>query len=293
MNKYAICHSPCHDGLASAWVAKQFDPTIEIFHSSRKHEWREKLAPKSGDMVYFIDICPEAKDLENFQKRSVDFLVLDHHETDMLAITKYDTKNKSDLLSLCKFDMKNAGCIVAWHHFFHDEPIPKMLEYIAIADMWGWRDDNDHAAIQYIRTELEPDASVEEFDALISSFDENAAIALGGMVYKRICKEVSYSAKHGHLMSFDGTEVLAVNTSLFHSEIGHELSLNSPSKIGVIYTYSPANDGVKLSFRGEGANRLAEKYGGGGHPQAAGCYMTLDQFDKYLKTSRKNVIMEA
>jgi nanoRNase/pAp phosphatase (c-di-AMP/oligoRNAs hydrolase) len=44
---------------------------------------------------------------------------------------------------------------------------------------------------------------------------------------------------------------------------------------------------------GNYAQKLAETYKGGGHPLASGFYMTLDQFDKYLKTAKKNATMEA
>lgn len=295
MKKYAICHKQCHDGLGGAWVAKQFDSDINIFYTSRRDEWREILGPQieSGDFVYFIDYAPTPADLEDFQRRSIDFKVLDHHATDFNRIKAHDVLHQTNLMSFCVYDMKKAGCEIAWDYFFHGEPLPKMLEYIAVADLYTWRSPEDHAVVQYIRTILEPDASLEDFNGLLKTFSVETAEGIGGMIYKRICKDVDFVAKKACIMEFDGTEVLAVNSAHYHSEIGHELSLNSGNGLGVIYTYSPANDGVKVSVRGPGANTFAEKYGGGGHPQAAGCYFTIEQFDKYLKTARKNVIMEA
>lgn len=300
MKTYVVSHGPCHDGLAGAWVAKKFDPSYEVFFTSRQNEWKEELGPllQSGDFVFFIDYTPNPSDLEDFQKRSIDFMVLDHHETDFRLVTNYDKKNEGNLMSFCKYDLTIAGCQVAWNHFFPNQPLPNMLKYIAIADIYAWGEGEwDHAIVQYIRTILEPDATIEEFDMLLNSFNEEAFYDVGKWIYRRICKEVDYMAKKAYLMDFDGVEVLGVNSSLFHSEVGHELAIKSPSGLGVVYTYNPTHNSVKLSVRGSGsksdANLFAEKYKGGGHPMAAGFYMTIDQFDKYLKTAKKNATMEA
>jgi len=294
MKRYAVCHKQCHDGLAGAWVAKKYIPDVNVFFTSRKDEWKELLNPQilEGDFVYFIDYAPSPSDLEDLQKRNVGFQVLDHHATDFNRIQTYDSMNNTNLLLFCKYDMQKAGCQVAWDYFEKSEPLPKLLEYIAIADIYAWRSDLDHFVVQYIRTIMEPDATVEDFDRFKNSFNEIESQKLGEIIYKRITKDVHFVAKRANLMDFDETTVLAVNSAHYHSEIGHELTLGSPSGLGIVYTYFPANDGVKLSVRGTGANAFCEKFDGGGHPQAAGCYMTIEQFSKYLKTARKNTGME-
>ena len=300
MKDWVISHALCHDGLAGAWVANRFNPEFEIYFTSRKNEWKEEIGSfiQPNDFVYFIDYTPDPADLEDFQKRSIEFLVLDHHETDFRNVTNYDKRHGSNLLSFCKYDLKNAGCVVAWNHFFPDQKLPLMLKYVAIADIYAWGDGEwDHAVVQYIRNIIDPDASIAEFDSLLKDFNEDYAYAEGKNVYRRICKEVDFMASRAYLMNFDGVEVLGINSSLYHSEVGHEIAIKSPTGLGVVYTYSPVYDSVKISVRGSGqgqsANLFAENYGGGGHPLAAGFSMTIDQFDKYLKTAKKNAKMEA
>jgi oligoribonuclease NrnB/cAMP/cGMP phosphodiesterase (DHH superfamily) len=293
MRTIAVSHKACHDGLAGAWVARQFDKNIEVFFSSRQHEWRELLTINAGDFVYFIDFTPQPADLEALIGRSVECLILDHHETDLLDMQAFDATNKTNLMQFCKFDMNNAGCMVAWNHFFPGKTPPKMLEYVAVADLWKWRGPEDYAAVQYIRTLLDPDASIDEFDALLQKFNEETAINLGSVVYNRVIKDAKHTAKHFCLMDFDGTEVAAVNASLYQSEVGHELTSKSPSGIGVVYNFVPEKNYVRFSVRGNGSNTLAKKYKGGGHPQAAGFTLSIEQFNKYLATAKKNAIMEA
>lgn len=303
MKTYVVSHKACHDGLAGAWVAKKFDASYEVFFTSRKNEWRDDLLPllQAGDFVYFIDYTPDPADLERLLRTSIDFQVLDHHETDQRLVINYDKRHDGNLMSFCKYDLSIAGCQVAWNHFFPGQMLPDMLEYISIADIYAWDKDEDpdwnHSVVQYIRTVMEPDASIEQFDQLLRDFDRAKAYTMGKMVYQRICKEVDFISKKGYLMDFDGVEVLAVNSSVYHSEIGHELAKQSPTGLGLIYTYNPVYDGVKISVRGNDtsnprANKFAENYLGGGHPNAAGFYMTIDQFDKYLKTAKKNATME-
>jgi oligoribonuclease NrnB/cAMP/cGMP phosphodiesterase (DHH superfamily) len=292
MKTIVVSHKACHDGLAGAWVARQYDKNVEIFFSSRQHEWREKLVINSGDFVFFIDFTPQPYDLESLIGRSVKCLILDHHETDLLDMQAYDSKNKTSLMQFCKFDMNNAGCMVAWNHFFPKKIPPKILEYVAVADLWKWRGQKDHAVVQYIRTILDPDASIDEFNDLLQNFDEDSAAAIGDVVYRRVLKDSKHTAKHFCIMNFDDVEVAAVNASLYQSEVGHELTSKSPSGIGVVYNFVPEKNYVRFSVRGEGSNTFAKKYNGGGHPQAAGFTLPIEQFNKYLATAKKNAIME-
>lgn len=292
MTKFLVAHKACHDGLAGAWVAKQFDPSLNVFFSSRKHEWKDHIHPQTGDFVYFVDFSPNPEDLHHLIDQDIKCMVLDHHDTDVNKIKNYDTLNHSGLGQYCNFDMTKAGCLVAWDYFFKDKPYPKLLEYISIADIWAWRDDRDHAIVQYMRTLMDADATLEQFEEMLNQFDEEKFAMLGQGIYKRVQKDAKHMAKRFCIMDFDGVEVAAVNGTLYHSEVGHELSLVSPSGIGVVFSVIPESNTIKVSARGDKANKFAEKYGGGGHPQAAGFYMDIDRFNKYLVTAKKNVIME-
>jgi len=292
MPKYLVSHKSCHDGLASAWVAKRFDSSLNVFFSSRKHEWKKVLNLQAGDFVYFTDFAPNPEDMFGLINRGIDCRVLDHHDTDVNKIKEFDLKNNGELSKHCTFDMSKAGCLVAWDYFFKDEPYPKMLEYISIADVWQWRDEKDHFVIQYLRTLLDQDAGLDEFKKILSEFDEEKFAMLGSGIYRRVEKDSKYMAARFCIMDFDGTQVAAVNATLYYSEVGHELTLVSPTGLGVVYSMIPESNTMKVSVRGSGANKFAEKYGGGGHPQAAGFYMTLEQFNKYLATAKRSAIME-
>ncbi len=286
--KFIISHGGCDDGLAGAWVGHKALPDASIIFTSRKHGWKDKLTVSAGDIVYFIDFCPYPIDMLNFINSGVECIVLDHHESDLNKIKEFDGKNNTNLMSSCFFDLTKAGCLVAWDYFFKDQIPPKLLEYISIADTWKWRGDKDHAIIQYFRTILDSgDTSIEEFDGVLNSFDEEKYYMLGMALHKRVKKDAISIARKYCIMDFDGTKVAAVNGTLYNSEIGHELSLVSPCGIGVVYTIIPESDTVKISARGIGANKFCEKYNGGGHPEAAGAYFNLNQFNKYLTTATK------
>jgi len=97
---------------------------------------------------------------------------------------------------------------------------------------------------------------------------------------------VTRLATNRYEMDFDGTLVHAMNDSLFPSELGHRFEESSPSSIGITYYVSPVNGIVKVSARGKGAKEFCEKYGGGGHPLAAGFVMNIKEFIRFFETAK-------
>ena len=76
------------------------------------------------------------------------------------------------------------------------------------------------------------------------------------------------------LVEFEGYQVYAVNASSFlRSELGHRLALKK-GPFSIVYRFE--QDTLRISLRGDGTIdciKLAEKYGGGGHHDAAAIIM--------------------
>lgn len=89
------------------------------------------------------------------------------------------------------------------------------------------------------------------------------------------------------IVEFEGMEVLAVNTPMSASKIGNDLVKMKPP-VGIIW--SELSDLIYVSLRSDGTvnvGEIASKYGGGGHPKAAGFRLPLGA-DKPWKIIKEN-----
>ena len=215
-------------------------------------------------------------------------------------------------LPLCvAFDLKKSGARLAWEHFHPNTPPPLTLQHIEDQDMWRfalpgtrpfcralrllpfdlatWHqlvtDTPDEAAPRYAETVVQGSA-IEQFyqrevERLAQSGLRMPARLRGEPV------DALQAQRHGQAIIADGeltwltTPGIAINANaMFASELGNSLAEQSGS-YGLIWQLSGDGE-VKASLRSQGkaldVSIIATRYGGGGHPNAAGFRMPAGQF---------------
>lgn len=209
------------------------------------------------------------------------------------------------------FDLEKSGARLAWEHFHPDAPPPLLLRHIEEQDMWrftlpgtrafcralrlqpfdfaAWHqlvvDTPDEAAPRYRETIVQGTAIEQYFEReverLAGSHLRTAAQVRGEPV------DALQALRHGQTIVTDGDQAwlalpgIAINANaLFASELGNLLAEQSGS-YGLIWQYSGDGE-VKASLRSKGktldVSAIATRYGGGGHPNAAGFRMPAEQF---------------
>lgn len=285
---YNITHGGgCNDGLASAWVVQRYFSNMpnkpSVIFSTYNYEWKKNQF-KSGDKIYFTDFSPKPDEAVNLLNHGIEFVVFDHHATTMEELRNYE--DKVFIEHNYNLNTSYCGAILTWKHFFPTEEVPLLLEYINIADMWQWEKKKDSKEVcMWIRNNLILN-DINSFDNLFKNFDLKKAICEGSLLLKYRDKLVEELAYNKYEIDFHGIKVHAINDSLFSSELGHVLENSSPSGLGLTYYISATNKTVKVSVRGNGAKEFCEKYGGGGHPHAAGFIMNLESFIRFLDTAK-------
>jgi oligoribonuclease NrnB/cAMP/cGMP phosphodiesterase (DHH superfamily) len=84
---------------------------------------------------------------------------------------------------------------------------------------------------------------------------------------KKIIKDIASSAI---TVSFEGYNVLSANCPILRSEIGHTL-VDKKGPFSIIWREKGGQVVVSLRANGKvNVAKIAEKYGGGGHPSASG-----------------------
>lgn len=259
-NIVVLYHADCPDGFGAAWAAwKKFGNKADylaVFH--------QQPAPKGlkNKKIYLVDFCYPISEMEKLKKEAVSVVVIDHHITANSAI-----KIADDYL----YKNNNSGSVLSWRYFYPKKPVPKLLLHIEDVDLWRFK-------LPFTR---ELTGLLESFDFDFRIWNKIAAnlnnpkkfkeSVRDGKTILRYQKEIlNHLLRQADKVKFNGYEVLAVNSPVFNSELGHFLSRKKPP-FGIVWYRN--NHKNFFSLRADGkidVAKIAKKYGGGGHKSAAG-----------------------
>ena len=287
-------------------ISGQFDPTrtIEVMPLAFGRDWDapidadyiEHLGHHSEvvEEIYIVDISLSRSRYEQVieelgrrgrigeQKPRV--ICIDHHRS---AVDRLEEINSYCDETYIHIGPGLSGATLVWKYFEEKSgssslPLPLLLQYVADQDIWEWklpRSKEVNSALNTLngmmptlwQELLESISDPEEWlarrtaqgDSILSVVDSQVRRAFG------------ITARH---LSTDGIEYMVVNATTNSSEIGNRLcedSENSPDCVAMIF--SVLDDwSVKVSVRTVSggkvsARTVAERFGGGGHDNAAGC----------------------
>ena len=255
-----VYHAHCTDGFSGAWAAwKKFGAKADYF------AWvhQTPLPPIKNKEIYFIDICPGAKELKRLVAVNKRVIVIDHHIS-----AKKDGKFANEYF----YALNHSGATLAWKYFHPGKKTPKLLRYVEDNDLWLRKMPRAKAVYGYLY--------LFEFDfrtwsKFAHDFDkpsiERKHLEIGKLILRYEYKMIEdIVAKVAVPVKFFGLNTLAVNSPSFASEIGHALYKKNPP-LGIIWY--ELKDKINVSLRSNGkvnVAKIAEKFGGGGHKAAAG-----------------------
>ncbi len=260
-----IYHAQCRDGFGAAYAAwSKFGDTASYIPRKTQDPVPEGLVGKS---IYVVDYSYHLPELEALVANNKQVVVIDHHETAREAVTHFPQN---------VFDTNHSGSVLTWQYFHPGEPIPKLLLYIEDQDLW--RNAMEHS---------------REFGAALAEYDQD--FTTWHQLNKNLEDRLHFNKfiEHGEIIArfedgvvaklltfreravFEGQEIYVLNASrIFRSTLGHQLAeLNKAEGgpgIGIVYyRYDGAVHCSVRSVTGVDVSTIAEKYGGGGHPNAS------------------------
>lgn len=310
-------HADCIDGFGAAYAAWcRFGGTASYRALHHGEPW--EIADVAGHDVFILDFSFNPEALEAMASTARSVTQIDHHASarqawseklaagvDGLAAYRHPT-----LPLTVTFDLEKSGARLAWEHFHPRQPVPLALRHVEDQDMWrfalpgtrpfcralrllpfdfeiwnelvGQTPSSDSARY---RDMLSQGEAIEVFfrkevDRLASSQLPMPAALRGEPV------DALQAMRHGQSIIVDGDLAwlaitgIAINASvLFASELGNLLAEQSGS-FALVWQMA-ANGEIKASLRSKGnldVANIAVRYGGGGHPNAAGFRMPMPQF---------------
>lgn len=312
-----IFHADCLDGFGAAYAAwRKFGDSATYLPLHHGDPW--PLADQAGRDVFILDFSFARETLIELAGIAASVFLLDHHASaravwaDRLrqAPDGLERFSHPALPLTVAFDLNKSGARLAWEHFHPATPVPAAIAHIEDQDLWrfalpGTRAFNralrlqpfefaawdgivraaEHADAPDYRRLLCDGEAIERFCALEVERLAGGALPMRVALRGEAIDELQ-ARRHGQpiIVAADGCRRaitgLGINASaLFASELGNRLAEQSGS-FGLIWQLG-ADGQVRVSLRAKGrvnVAEIAENYGGGGHPNAAGFRMPLARF---------------
>lgn len=283
----AIYHNPCPDGLTAAWVFQKYmldnNEEFELipgrYADSKEIDIDEESLEDA--IVYFLDFCTKDKrQLRRIASKARQVYILDHHKTasDMIGEMKKLPSN----IDIEHMTMEDSGALITWNFFYPTEAAPLFVKYISDNDTWKHEMPGVIEFMAWFDL-MEPETTADIFNLVAdfpktpSDFAESSQYRRGkvALKFKQIlieqCEGLAFEAEIG------GVKVMKVNSGFIkiNSQLGNNLVEKHKMPAWVWFERMGANgpeiyNSIRSADDLPAANEIAQKFGGGGHRNAAG-----------------------
>lgn len=276
-------HANCPDGFCAAMLAwRQLKAQghhvdyVPVSYGEYIPEY------KAGDRILILDFSFKLPIMKDILQTVEIVTILDHHKTawDELA---------SLPVSVFHFDADRSGAVMTHHFFYPDAPVPKLVQYVQDRDLWTWSLKNSREISACLDTYPK---SFEIWNTLFfgsSRPDVHVMASKGRNILESQKIQVERLASRAKPWKIAGYDGWVLNSTIYHSEIGHYLLEHKDESFVFACCYFITNDGIvhfSLRSRKEfNCSEIAKTFGGGGHPQAAGFELSLSQFQELYEVN--------
>lgn len=284
-----VFHGGCDDGFGAAWaIWKRWGNDVVYVPSSYGQPLPIGMEDKH---VLFVDFSAKRPEIEALAQVAKSIVIIDHHKSAEAELEPFKVglcggaKFVPDDLDgmfrdmaeldrppvLAWFDMDQSGAVMAWKFAHPDAIIPRFLRYIEDRDLWRFRyGDQTKRFSAALRTYP---MDFKTWDGLISRPDNLADEGVGILRAHNV--NIQKFLADAYMGEISGHLVPIVNIHGYYaSDIGNALLQKYP-EAPFAGTWSRGADGmIKYSLRSEDSrldvSQIAQKFGGGGHRNAAG-----------------------
>jgi hypothetical protein len=278
MRPVCFFHAGCPDGFGAAWAVWRAWRGRGRY-LPRGHDDRIDPRNHEGGHVVFVDIAPDNEDLRELAHNAAQVVVLDHHVS---SRNRYaDDPSLENVVRAgghrVIFDLSHSGAVLAWQHFHPEEPVPMLLRYVEDQDLWNWK----------LPQSEEVNAAIGSHPRSFAVWEELAArpievlAAEGAPLVRAQRTEVERALKSAHPVRLGRRRAEAVNARDHRSAIGHALAQRASfgPAWGVVYRMAGGRVDVSIYSVGDlDVAEVAAGYGGGGHRNAAGFSVRLEDW---------------
>jgi hypothetical protein len=264
LRRLCIFHSPCFDGFAAAWAVHAAHANTEFVGGVFGFDPPDV----TGRDVVIVDFSYPRPVLEKMIASCRTLLVLDHHKTaeaDLCFLPDAHGEWGGDGAAAV-FRMENSGAILAWS-WFHSGPPPPLLLHIEDRDLWRFALPGTREIFAALSSYPQDFATWDELMRRPVESLRREGVSLERKQLADVAMLVPITRRR---MVIGGYDVPVANLPItLISDAGNAMAVGEPFAA----CYFDTEKGRVFSLRSVGdvdVSKIAESYGGGGHPRAAG-----------------------
>ena len=305
MKKLIITHGNCVDGCSCrAILEEKYKDDAEYFEVDHVEVdpafpeqfnkfWNEVSKFKNTE-VFMADICLKEVFINLFLDNGNIINIIDHHESAIPLINKLrEMKQKDKSLPInitFSDDNSESGAMLTWKHVHPGKTPPMMIEYVCDGDLWkfNYGYDTNYFYSGLLANNTQPKQIKKEYwNTLMYSNEElKKVLELGSTIYGPYIEKVKSFLPEAKEVILDGHKGYMVNADLkYKSELGNFLAQKNMT-FGLVWQEQESGI-IACSLRSIkpfAVKPIAEKFGGGGHGQAAAFRLhNKEEFDKLLE----------
>lgn len=263
-----IYHKACPDGFGAAYAAwKKFGDTASYIEAG--YGDKEVIPGLSDKEVYLLDFCYELPGaMDELARITRKLVVLDHHRS-----TESLVKSVAEHV----YDDEKSGATIAWDYFHPNTRVPQLLSYLEDGDLYRFALPETQEVYAYIVVQPHDFQVWDEIVEALEDSERRATLLAKASSYCEYFELIAgicvQAAKKVHFEGHECYFATAIPQITMRSEIASQLYKKLPP-FALIVTAHP--DGFGVSIRSDGSvdvSKIAEKYGGGGHPGSAGFFI--------------------
>lgn len=284
MKPLVIYHDNCADGFGAAfaaWTVLRDDAE----YLPMQYGYKE-LPDFTGRIVYILDFSLKKEDMDRVFEVASYVVWLDHHKSAFeMWYAKFPLHWEQTDKKWIRLDNNKSGAFLAWEYFTSNSKMPMLIKHIDDRDRWQFRlkgtKELNAALWSYRPWTFE---QWNEFDNRGVQMMINEGRAILRAHEQNVKSVVENTPMKCSIQLPDSVHIGLISNCPPHlvSDVGHELSSLSTT-YGVGW-YMNKDGRIFCSFRSNGAydvSSIAKEFGGGGHRNAAGCEITLQQLKEW------------
>ena len=256
------------DGQCSAAIVRRFygdRARMQAMEIGDPVPWEQIEA---SDAIVLVDFSFDLETMERLAE-SKHFVWVDHH------VSALDTLGEAMAEVPGERRIDEAGCVLTWHTFYPDQPVPQAVALIGDRDIWRMAlKDTRYFGEGIYQREMDP-TNDALWEPLLQDDGElvRELVDEGRLLYDARLRAIKDAVeRYGFEAEFEGLKTLAIN----HRGNGDMGEYIRDAGYKLAYCYMEAvRDGrrqtiVTLYSDQVDVSQIARKYGGGGHKGAAG-----------------------
>jgi len=283
LKTYILYHANCTDGLGAKYAAHKKYGDAATYYPVQYNQPVPEIEDDSE--VFIVDFCYDLNTLQALKERVAKLVVLDHHKTAQEALKGFPG---------AIFDMNKSGAVLAWEYFHPGTKVPELSEYIQDRDIWTWKKPGTREVLSALKALRE---DFDKWEKLQKHLEDDLIRESIIYEYEKVSEYeddyVERTAKKFARLTLWGHKVALFNNTHLGSEVGSKICTdNEDIAFSIGYFIAADNADVCLSFRSVGdfdVTKYAKIHGGGGHRNAAGAVISLEELMEWYKLKDKNV----